>query len=88
MKKIVSMLFLLIAFGSQAQIDKEALSLKISKAEDANIEGLKAYLWKRKSDVSVDGVKKLTTVTEFSFNAEGKLEAKMVDAQSDVKQKR
>ncbi len=87
MKKILSLLLLLVSFGSQAQIDKEALSLKISKAEDVNIKGLQEYMWKRKSDVSLDGVKKLTTFTEFSFNADGKLEAKMVDAQSDVKKK-
>jgi len=81
---ILSILSTLIAF---AQVDKEQLALTISKADDANTEKLKAYLWKRKSDVSIDGVHKLTTITEFSFDAQGKLQATMVDAETSVKQK-
>lgn len=68
--------------------DKEQLALAISKADDANTEKLKQYIWKRKSDVSLGGQVKLTTITEFSFDAEGKLQAKIVDAESSVKQKR
>jgi hypothetical protein len=49
---------------------------------------LKEYIWKRKSDVSLSGEKKLTILTEFSFDAQGKLQAKIVDAESSVKQKR
>lgn len=63
------------------------LALQISNADDANTEKLKEYIWKRKSDVSVGGEKKLTTITEFNFDAQGKLQAKMVDAESNVKQK-
>ncbi len=70
-----------------SQIDKEQLALTISKADDANTEKLKAYIWKRKSDVSIGGEHKLTTLTEFSFDEQGKLQAKMVDAESSVKQK-
>jgi len=70
-----------------AQIDKEQLALTISKADDANTEKLKAYIWKRKSDVSIGDEKKLTTITEFSFDAQGKIQAKLVDAESNVKQK-
>jgi len=79
-------LLLLVAAGF-AQVDKEQLALAISKADDANTEKLKAYLWKRKSDVSIDGQLKLTTITEFSFDDQGKLQAKLVDAESSVKQK-
>ncbi len=73
---------------SFAQSDNEKLALAISNADDANTQKLKAYIWKRKSDVSVDGQVKLTTLTEFSFDAAGKVQAKMVDAQSSVEQKR
>lgn len=79
-------LLLSVATGF-AQVDKEQLALAISKADDANTEKLKAYIWKRKSDVSINGVLKLTTFTEFSFDDQGKLQAKMVDAESSVKQK-
>lgn len=78
---------LVIVTAGFAQVDKEQLALAISKADDANTEKLKAYLWKRKSDVSIDGQLKLTTITEFSFDDQGKLQAKMVDAESSVKQK-
>lgn len=78
---------LVIVTAGSAQVDKEQLALAISKADDANTEKLKAYIWKRKSDVSINGVLKLTTLTEFSFDDQGKLQAKMVDAESSVKQK-
>jgi hypothetical protein len=89
MKKIFSFVLFSVLFVNIgfAQIDKEQLALTISKADDANTEKLKAYIWKRKSDVSVGGEHKLTTITEFSFDEQGKLQAKMVDAESSVKQK-
>ncbi len=71
-----------------AQSDNEKLALAISAADEANTKQLMQYIWKRKSDVSVDGQVKLTTLTEFSFDAAGKVQAKMVDAQSSVEQKR
>jgi hypothetical protein len=77
-----------LSFLSLAQIDKDKLALEISAAEDANTEKLKAFIWKRKSDVSLDGQVKLTTISEFSFAPDGKLQAKLVDAESNVKQKR
>ncbi len=71
----------------QAQLNTEELSLKISKAEEANLQKLKAYLWKRKSDAFVDGQLKATTWTEFSFDADGKIQTKVIDAETSVKQK-
>jgi hypothetical protein len=87
MKNRLFIFFLLLPIIGIAQIDKEQLALSISKADDANTEKLKAYIWKRKSDVSVNGALKLTTLTEFSFDEQGKLQAKLVDAESSVKQK-
>jgi hypothetical protein len=84
----VMLLFSVLMFsGAQAQINTEELSLNISKAEDANLQKLKSYIWKRKSDAFVDGQLKLSTLTEFSFDATGKLQAKVVDAQTSVKKK-
>jgi len=90
MKKFSMLLFFCATLGTAAyaQVDKDKLALEVSKAEDANTQKLKAYIWKRKSDVSVNGEKKLTTLTEFSFDAQGKLQAKLVDAESSVEQKR
>jgi hypothetical protein len=91
MKKISTLLILLVTcvpFLGIAQIDKEKLALEISKTDEANTEKLKEYIWKRKSDVFVGGELKLTTITEFSFDNAGKLQAKMVDADSKIKQKR
>ncbi len=88
MKKLLILVFVLI--GSTlaiAQIDKEQLALTISKADEANTKQLMQFIWKRKSDVSIDGAVKLSTITEFSFDDTGKLQAKMVDAESSVKQK-
>jgi len=86
-----NILFILLTFLSvlvYAQSGNEKLALAISNADDANTEKLKAYAWKRKSDISINGEVKLTIYTEFSFDAQGKLQAKITDADSDVKQKR
>lgn len=71
----------------QAQ-DKDKLALEVSKADEANGQKLKSYIWNRKSDVLMDGQVKLTTLTQFSFDAQGKVQAKLIDAESSVKQKR
>jgi len=87
MKKIFFILCLMNSLPGQSQIDKDQLALAINKADEANTEGLKQYLWKRKSDVSINGELKLTTYTEFSYDEQGKLQTKLVDAESTVKQK-
>ncbi len=89
MKKIV-MLFtlLLIVTAGFTQADKEQYALAVSNADDANTKKLMQYIWKRKSDVSIDGQLKLSTLTEFSFDEQGKLQAQTIDAQSTVKDKK
>src|SRR6478735_3850960 len=87
MKNLLVITGLGVSIMCAAQIDKDKLALDISKAEDANTDGLKEYIWKRKSDISVNGEVKLTTYTEFNFDEQGKLQAKLVDAESNVKQK-
>ena len=77
----------LVCLSLEAQIDKEGLSLKISKAEEANHQKLKEYVWKRRSDVFVENQLKLTTITEFSYTPDGKLETNIVDAETSVKKK-
>ena len=87
MKNIVLISAAIILFfkPGAAQVDKDQLALAINAADEANTKQLMSYIWKRKSDVSINGQLKLTTITEFSFDAQGKLQAKMVDAQSSVK---
>lgn len=87
MKKIIFLICFIPTMLCSAQIDKDQLALAINKADEANTEQLKAFIWKRKSDVSVEGTLKLTTITEFSYDETGKLQAKLVDAESSVKQK-
>ncbi|HEV8511904.1 MAG TPA: hypothetical protein VGQ59_01425 [Cyclobacteriaceae bacterium] len=88
MKNILCVALTFMSVMVYAQSSNEKLALAISNADDANTEKLKAYAWKRKSDVSVNGAVKLTIYTEFSFDAQGKLQAKITDADSNVKQKR
>lgn len=87
--KTILVLCILVVFCSrlEAQIDKEKLSLNISKAEEANHLKLKEYIWKRRSDVFVESQLKLTTITEFSYAPDGKLETQLVDAETTVKKK-
>ncbi|NJN43142.1 MAG: hypothetical protein HC811_13860 [Flammeovirgaceae bacterium] len=71
-----------------AQIDKDQLALQVSKADNANTEKLMEYIWKRHTDVTVNGQPKANAITEFSFDAEGKLQAKVEDATTTDKQMR
>jgi hypothetical protein len=87
MKKLLILFGVGIATLCLAQIDKDQLALAVSKADNANTEQLKQYIWKRKSDVFVENQLKLTTISEFSFDAEGKLQTKVMDAKTTVKQK-
>lgn len=86
-----SLLFIVISVISLspalAQVDKEKLALETSKADALNNEKLKALIWKRNTDVMVNGELKLTTITEFSFDEQGILLAKVTDAKSTVKDK-
>lgn len=72
------------AIFCSAQIDKDKLAFAINKADEANSEQLKAFIWKRKSDVSVEAANKLTEITNFSYDAIAKLQAELVDASAVV----
>lgn len=89
MKKTTILFLVMTLAGATvfSQIDKDKLALAINSADEANTAKLKEYVWKRKSDVFMGGQLKLTTLTEFSFDAAGKLQAKLVDAESTVKKK-
>jgi hypothetical protein len=87
MKKIFFLICLIPTLFCSAQVDKDQLALAINKADEANTEQLKSFIWKRKSDVSIEGTHKLTTITEFSYDAAGKLQTKVIDAESSVKKK-
>lgn len=87
MKKIFFLLCFIPTLFCSAQVDKDQLALAINKSDDANTEQLKSFIWKRKSDVSIEGTHKLTTITEFSYDATGKLQTKLIDAESSVKKK-
>jgi hypothetical protein len=88
MKKL-GLLACILLTGSilAGQTDKEQLALRVAKAEEQNLARLKEYIWKRHSNVFLDNQMKLTTVTEFRFNTDGKLETQVIDASSSVQQK-
>ncbi len=83
-----SLAILSVSFLLFAQLDKEQLALEASKAETANTDKLKAYIWKRYSTATVDGEVKATVITEFSFDENGEVQATQVGGESNVKQKR
>ena len=82
------MLILTICALSFAQIDKEQFALDVSKADAANTEKLKAFIWKRHSTATVKGEVKATVVNEVSFNENGEIQVNTVDAETTAKDKR
>jgi len=88
MKTIIFLVISFISISSAlAQVDKEKLALETNKADALNNEKLKAFIWKRNTDVMVNGELKLTTITELSFDDQGKLVTRVTDAESTVKDK-
>jgi len=91
MKKLLCVLFAMGVWATsyaQAEVDRDQLSLDISKADAANTEQLKAFIWKKASTVTVDGQVKLTSLSEFKFDENGELQMQNIDAETTVKQKR
>lgn len=88
MKKLIILLFMGICVSAFTQIDRDQLALDIAKADAANLEHLKSYIWKQESVVTVDGAEKLTTLNEFSIDEDGTVNVHNVDSQTDVKQQR
>lgn len=87
-KSTLALAFFLFSFSfAYSQIDKESLSLEISRAEEENRNQLKEYIWKRRSDVFIESQLKLTTITEFSFDPQGKLVTKIIEAKTTVDKK-
>ncbi|MBK6482022.1 MAG: hypothetical protein IPG01_02555 [Chitinophagaceae bacterium] len=70
-----------------AQSDPTQLSLSISKAYTQNLEELKKYVWKRKTDLYIDTQRVATVTTDVSFDANGKPVVKVVDVQSYMDKK-
>ncbi len=90
MKKLIFLLAIGVWITSfaQVEVDRDQLSLDISKADAANTEQLKSFIWKKASIVTVDGVVKANTLSEFSFDEKGELQFKNIDAETNVRQKR
>ena len=82
------MFALVICSFALAQVDMEQLALDVAKADAANTEQLKAFIWKRYSTATVDGEEKATVINEVSFDAEGKIQVTQVGGETSVKQKR
>lgn len=88
MKKIIFLFLASLCFSTFAQLDKDQLSLDISKADAANTEQLKAFIWKQDLVVNVNGEEKLTEVNEISLGDDGKVNVTNIDVDTEVKQQR
>jgi hypothetical protein len=88
MKTSMIFFFLGILMSGFAQIDRDQLSLDISKAEAANLEQLKQFMWRRETVVTVDGQVKMNALSELNFKEDGTLDVRNLEAESTVKDKR
>lgn len=85
---LLTMTFLTICSVSFAQIDKDQFALDVSKADAANTEKLKSFIWKRNATATVKGEVKATVVNELSFNEKGEIQVTNIDAETTDRQKR
>jgi hypothetical protein len=84
---LFSVISLFFAGSVSAQVDMDNLALTVSKAEQANLEKLKAYIWKRQSDVYLSDVLKVTVLSECKFDSSGKIDIYPIEAKSTSKEK-
>ncbi len=88
MKKLLFSIFTLsICSFLMAQVDSDQFALDVSKAEAANVESLKAMIWKRHSSATVEGEVKATAIYEISFDENDEIQATQITQESNVKQK-
>lgn len=84
---LITAISIFIVGPVMSQVDMDELSLKVSKAEQANLEKLKAYIWKRQSDVYVTDALKMTVLSECKFDSTGKIDIYPIEAKSTEKDK-
>lgn len=88
MKSILAIGLLLYLVPSFSQtINKTELSLKVTEANQKNNQGLKSYIWKKRTEAFIAGQSKAVILTELKFNDKGEPEATVVDASTSVKKK-
>ncbi len=89
MKRIMISIILMTSWSFLfAQIDMEQFALDVSKADAANTEKLKAFIWKRHSTATVKGEEKATVINELSFNDKDEIQVTNIDAETTTRQKR
>jgi hypothetical protein len=88
MKTLTLLVAILMGLTAFAQIDTDQLSLDISKADAANMQKLKAFIWKKESVVTVDGEEKMSMLNEISISEDNKVNITNLDAESSVQAKR
>lgn len=88
MKKVITLILIGMCFSAYSQIDRDQFALDVSKADEANMGKLTAFLWKKASVVTVDGEVKANILNEISITNDGKIEVTNLDASTTVKQQR
>ena len=91
-KKLITTLAVLgialVGSSAIAEVDHDQLSLDISKANSANMEKMKAFIWKKASQVLMEGEDKVDLLNEVSIGDDGKVSVVNLDVESHVKKKR
>lgn len=78
----------LAGLSAFAEMDKDQLSLDISKANAANMEALKAFIWKKASEVTMNGEDMVDILNEISIGDDGKVSMVNLDIEIHVKKQR
>ncbi|MGD8413442.1 MAG: hypothetical protein PVF33_04380 [Candidatus Latescibacterota bacterium] len=78
----------LLCFLVSAATDSDELALAVADAQHANLEAMAKYTWRVKSNITLNGESKATSITEMRFNADGELEATNAGGESNIEKKR
>ncbi|VGO12455.1 hypothetical protein PDESU_01008 [Pontiella desulfatans] len=78
----------LVGSNALAEMDRDQLSLEISKANSANKDKMKAFIWKKASKVTVDGKEMVDILNEISIQENGDISMVNLDIETHVKRQR
>ena len=90
MKYVLVLVILVTGFGfvfpvTAQDTDPAQSALKYAEAQQKNLEVVKTYSWKTRTEITMDETPMLTVLIQARFDADGKLQHTTISSESHVK---
>jgi hypothetical protein len=85
---VIAIVFVFVSPVTAQDADPAQRALKYAEAQQKNIDTLKTYSWKTRTEISENENPMLTTLIQARFDADGKLQHTTISSESHVEKKR